>query len=239
MALHWMDLNDYGQFSYRKRAASISWIWWRAARCLTGSRHLCWFHKCRHPAPIKHHPHQLQTHPKAITRRPAPPSDNHSCHRISAFPLKVQPQPTRGSFLPVLVLLCVAAAKQPDQHSLQLLNRLRKQRLDLADCGDCHFLLSLGLWWFMPHVCSPLTHFLFFPSLPVCLYLSLSLSPHANISSFLLSGAPDPKSTIPDVCTNQAGGSLGHMIRRWKLRWCSIALALCCWNKQGGWRAGI
>lgn len=50
----------------QKGAASISWIWWRADQRLTWCWHLCWFYKCPLPAPIKHHPHQLQTHPKAI-----------------------------------------------------------------------------------------------------------------------------------------------------------------------------
>lgn len=53
------------------------------------------------------------------------------------------------------------------------------------------------------HTCSSLPFsrtlsLLPFPSLPVC--VPCSRSPHANISSFLSSGgAPDIKSTIPDV----------------------------------------
>lgn len=64
----------------------------------------------------------------------------------------------------------------------------RKQRPDLAGCGDCHILLSLGLWWFMPHVCKCIVccvcwpvclssiHFLSVLLLPLSLPLALAFS---------------------------------------------------------------
>lgn len=195
-----MDTNNRRHFGRRLRfpesdgeEASV----WPGLHTFADSTNVCF----QHPSniiPISYKPVPKQSPPVCSTLWQLPLN----------LPLQVQPRTPRVcSFEPVFVLLCVAPEKRTDQHSLQLPNRLRRQWLDFANCGDCHYLLFLCLWWFMLHVwmhtCSSHTHTLFFPFLPVC--ISCFLSPHANISSFLLSMAPNIKSTIPDVYSKLSG----------------------------------
>lgn len=149
---------------------------------------------CFH-APSSHH--RPSTHPTS-----SPPPRPNLRHFL---PL---PSPTLTTFLLVFPLAASQLPqKRPDQHYPQLPNRLRKQRLDLADRGDCHFLLSLRPQMIYaacvtrtipPPPGRTFSSFLSFLSIRIP---SVSFPPslHANVSSFLsLAEPPPPRRKVRD-----------------------------------------
>lgn len=121
---------------FTKRTAFIFRISLTRSQCQTWLWHLCWFYKRLHSGPVKPHCRHLPARPGAMRLSPPPPSDSHSCQCIR------KSSPSYGCFR--LAPCSCRNAKQPHQHSVQLPNRPRKRWLDLADCGDCHFLFSFG-----------------------------------------------------------------------------------------------
>lgn len=156
--------------------------------------HLCWFYKHLLPAPIKHHPHQLPTHPKAISPGLAPPSDNHSCDWISALSPSSLATDDTSRFTPACFCLALCGCRRTARSALSAITEKTEEAVAWFSrlWGLPSSIIFLPVMIYAAcvnaHVCASRT---FLSFLLVC--ISGSFPSHANSSSFLLSEAPDIK----------------------------------------------
>lgn len=143
-------------------------------------------------------------------------------HHSPLTPVPASPCPLLTTFL------LVFPQKRPDQHDPQLLNRLRKRRLDLADRGELPssiiFAPANDLWRFCDShnpaaAAASLAHVLLFPLLPVCLrplHLRLLLSFFVPCERLIVFSLREPPSrhrvSTRCLCGTKRRGSPCYMI---------------------------